>query len=228
MQTTPSETYFNPPALWGAGPRGAPPGSRRGNFNPPALWGAGQPRPRQDPQCPLISIHPPCGGRDLTDSLYPITTQLISIHPPCGGRDHSGQDIIFSQRNFNPPALWGAGHTENQGFRILRNFNPPALWGAGLAGNHVRPVAFYDFNPPALWGAGPCSFSSSGSIAGFQSTRPVGGGTANALVFFVAEIFQSTRPVGGGTSSSIVLSPDYLYFNPPALWGAGLCARCTK
>ena len=84
--TQPTTNDFNPPALWGAGRRSRSPAADPADFNPPALWGAG------------------------LKGVYPITvSQLISIHPPCGGRDVAASEEVEYIIYFNPPALWGAG-----------------------------------------------------------------------------------------------------------------------
>ena len=56
-----------------------------------------------------ISIHPPCGGRDHKHVLPPREGLVISIHPPCGGRDRVTVFCATPTMHFNPPALWGAG-----------------------------------------------------------------------------------------------------------------------
>ena len=92
-EVTPSPCDFNPPALWGAGQRATRiPDKIKKHFNPPALWGAGPRSHRLLRPVRLISIHPPCGGRDK--GAPPRCSFLsISIHPPCGGRDLIARDL---------------------------------------------------------------------------------------------------------------------------------------
>ena len=56
---------------------------------------------------------------------------------------------------------------------------------------------------------------------GFQSTRPVRGGTYTAYNTLACVGFQSTRPVRGGTMQHPIPSMSSWYFNPPAPCGAG-------
>ena len=57
----------------------------------------------------------------------------------------------------------------------------------------------------------------------FQSTHPVGGGTALARCEVLeGRKFQSTHPVGGGTSTNFATPSLTSYFNPPTPWGVGL------
>ena len=77
---------FNPPALCGAGQSRRSSWGPGSNFNPPALCGAG----RREGQ--------PVRGREM-----------ISIHPPCAGRDGPAPSSRRVPFHFNPPALCGAG-----------------------------------------------------------------------------------------------------------------------
>ena len=56
---------------------------------------------------------------------------------------------------------------------------------------------------------------------GFQSTRPMRGGTVPMSLTLLLWAFQSNRPVRGGTFGSRHLPPRPYYFNPPAPCGAG-------
>ena len=55
---------------------------------------------------------------------------------------------------------------------------------------------------PAPCGAGPVFLVSHIPQSGFQSTRPLRGGTASTATSGYARLFQSTRPLRGGTSSA--------------------------
>ena len=80
--------------------------------------------------------------------------------------------------DFNPPAPWGRDLVAVDEIPDQIDFNPPAPWGRDPAlpsfGDKVRTY----FNPPALWGAGPIIKNRLFPLKEFQSTRPVGGGTA--------------------------------------------------
>ena len=54
---------------------------------------------------------------------------------------------------------------------------------------------------PAPCGAGPVFLVSHIPQSGFQSTRPLRGGTASTATSGYARLFQSTRPLRGGTFS---------------------------
>ena len=93
---------FNPPALWGAGRHAFKiPVIISNNFNPPALWGAGLVPSSLLSPISVISIHPPCGGRDSR------IAQLILISIV-----HSAQasrQLSASFHNFSPEKPVGPG-----------------------------------------------------------------------------------------------------------------------
>ena len=190
-------------------------------FNPPAPCGAG-------PHCP--------GGR--------IDNQKISIHPPRAGRDKSVCNHRPCTTDFNPPAPCGAGQHGLHTITVGNHFNPPAPCGAGRHGATDRISGKAYFNPPAPCGAGLVLTCRRLILIGFQSTRPVRGGTVAVEMHSTAPRFQSTRPVRGGTSrrqglqthvSIISIHPPRAgrdqvrwvkdnkrkHFNPPAPCGAG-------
>ena len=197
---------FNPPAPCGAGRHGSKYYSSAGkNFNPPA----------------------PCGAGRLESPVY---RQAIDFNPPapCGaGRRVRGADKSGAS-DFNPPAPCGAGPYEKycDDHAEFISIHPPR------AGRDPSPIHTKgnvgDFNPPAPCGAGPdLGLTVALSFVGFQSTRPVRGGTAVRHVEFLDVVFQSTRPVRGGTLSASALKKSLNYFNPPAPCGAGQ-QSCTK
>ena len=201
LETTSGPSHFNisiHPPCGGRDPGSWRIAAKTPDFNPPALWGAGPCSFSSSGSIAGFQSTRPVGGGTMF-ALCPLLFIHISIHPPCGGRDSRC-----------PP------RTASSSISI----HPPC-GGRDVCVQISEVVVAISIHPPC-GGRDRKDYGVNDYFGGFQSTRPVGGGTANALVFFVAEIFQSTRPVGGGTSSSIVLSPDYLYFNPPALWGAGL------
>ena len=146
------------------------------DFNPPTPCGVG---PQSSGRCtcpPPISIHPPRVGWDRRDrcpwapstrfqsthpvwggtiSLSPVDgCELISIHPPRVGWDARCYTHTQSQRHFNPPTPCGVGHDGTLYTTKAQNFNPPTPCGVGRM-------------PDISWD----------SIAPFQSTHPVWGGT---------------------------------------------------
>ena len=105
-------------------------------------------------------------------------------------------------------------------------FNPPAPCGAGRAPRPAGSPWTQNFNPPAPCGAGHCTDRVQHGDTGFQSTRPVRGGTVccgkphpvhrisihppragRDVVWYGLnwsfELFQSTRPVRGGTRHNL-------------------------
>ena len=101
-----------------------------------------------------ISIHPPLAGRD-SGRRSPRRLRPISIHPPLAGRDKKLVQAKYTVADFNPPAPCGAGRSG----RLLRRGRR-------------------DFNPPAPCGAGQVKIVHRSTLAKFQSTRPLRGGTA--------------------------------------------------
>ena len=197
---------------------------------------------------------------------FPAST-AISIHPPHAGRDFILCIIYGLIQNFNPPAPCGAGppmtpsgpsYTLFQSTRPMRggtqyapkeppvteiSIHPPH---AGRD-RHQATSQSQDqyFNPPAPCGAGPPDWNSHNAGAGFQSTRPMRGGTQFGLSTTLHEHhFNPPAPCGAGRlenwftsaakgisihpphagrdSSLRGLPPIVMYFNPPAPCGAGL------
>ena len=58
-------------------------------------------------------------------------------------------------------------------------------------------------------------------MIGFQSTRPMRGGTLTIFPRSISWVFQSTRPMRGGTANISRSAQKSGYFNPPAPCGAG-------
>ena len=124
------------------------------DFNPPAPCGAG-PLIRYWAQMEMQfqSTRPLRGGTILRGAAE--DARKISIHPPLAGRDYDVE----------------ASHAPRQ------YFNPPAPCGAGRSGRLLR-RGRRDFNPPAPCGAGQVKIVHRSTLAKFQSTRPLRGGTA--------------------------------------------------
>ena len=144
-------------------------------------------------QC-AISIHPPRAGRDGRSEYRGDIRVPISIHPPRAGRDVTVGGFALMMIDFNPPAPCGAGHDRRRG---------------GIPGG-------VNFNPPAPCGAGRQSGNWAWRRIGFQSTRPVRGGTATVAIHFSSKAFQSTRPVRGGTRLfPFLLANSGISIHPP-------------
>ena len=144
---------FNPPAPCGAGLYVAYFWRCFKYFNPPAPCGAGH-----NPSCLLfigegISIHPPRAGRDNKIRSIRINLIFQSTRPVRGGTGNQ-RGNIQPPEDFNPPAPCGAGRWHRANRRSRTDFNPPAPCGAGLSDKLFK-----------------------SSLGGFQSTRPVRGGT---------------------------------------------------
>ena len=149
-------------------------------------------------QSKFQSTRPMRGG---TLPLYGHAAQLcISIHPPRAGRDLRSRCRWHPSQNFNPPAPCGAGLSWVSCGSLRGNFNPPAPCGAGPAWRDITyfinrisihpPRAGRDYfgvcllpglgiisiHPPRA-GRDKQGAHSGSSSFGFQSTRPVRGGT---------------------------------------------------
>ena len=97
------------------------------------------------------------------------------------------------------------------------DFNPPTPWGVGPPGTHFQTgVADISIHPPrGGWDGGGHPTLIGRQL--FQSTHPVGGGTASlwTMTALLAE-FQSTHPVGGGTMPLPLRIFDYkISIHPP-------------
>ena len=75
-------------------------------------------------------------------------------------------------------------------------FNPPAPCGAGPTRRRRATAASY-FNPPAPCGAGLVSTTDIQYDGGFQSTRPLRGGTAGIQLRVAAGAISIHPPLAG-------------------------------
>ena len=147
--------------------------------------------------CPFQSTLP-VGGATGAASC-PAPRFLISIHAPRGGSDDITSSGQTKTVNFNPRSPWGERHGTMYFDYTKDNFNPRSPWGERrISGGHC------------------CT------IAGFQSTLPVGGATGIKFMpwlsisisihaprggsdwkttksVWIPCQFQSTLPVGGAT-----------------------------
>ena len=163
-------------------------------MHPPApcgvgpLDGCGNYRPRKRFQ----STRPVRGGT-AGQAGGAIWDSEISIHPPRAGRDFDeGQRYYEYQISIHPPR---AGRDVRLPACLINygNFNPPAPCGAG------RAYRLYW----AVW-------------QGFQSTRPVRGGTKTSVIRGSSAQFQSTRPMRGGTCDHCSRQRDWeISIHPP-------------
>ena len=114
--------------------------------------------------------------------------------------------------DFNPPAPCGAGHSRSDTTRGIENFNPPAPCGAGPAADKHADGGICHFNPPAPCGAGLHAQSDHQQERDFNPPAPCGAGLWYTLTAHSPAGFQSTRPMRGGTikrgsrSSSWIIS----------------------
>ena len=190
----------------------------------------------------LISIHPPRGGWDQGIGACRLGGD-ISIHPPRGGWDSRvGRCTVF-RSNFNPPTPWGVGLGEISNFRafIQISIHPPrGGWDGRLPGPAGRSR---NFNPPTPWGVGPSGVFRTNWQKIFQSTHPVGGGTAAGEAIGQVVGISIHPPRGGWDTASgeherirgISIHPPRggwdnigfqsvgkrTHFNPPTPWGVG-------
>ena len=150
----PSRWDFNPPAPCGAGP-GKPGGQNHdpGDFNPPAPCGAGLQVIMTGAIFSYFNPPAPCGAgqKDLPIRIGSID---ISIHPPRAGRDGTNQDQ----------------DRDNQ-----ISIHPPRA-GRDLPGTDAQQQACISIHPPRA-GRDNAVKSQLVTLNGFQSTRPVRGGT---------------------------------------------------
>ena len=168
-------------------------------FNPPAPCGAGHDRLLEMSLSRYISIHPPLAGRDATVFRSSFSSSNFNPPAPCG----AGPPCLphrSGSSNFNPPAPCGAGLRRSASRSRRRPFQStrPLRGGTFRASRSAYfqvisihpPLAGRDspgrkssrhrqhFNPPAPCGAGPVNVGIWWGKSGFQSTRPLRGGTA--------------------------------------------------
>ena len=145
-----------------------------------------------------ISIHPPRAGRDKNCSFPSSSSRLFqSTRPVRGGTKPVFSLFEMSAISIHPP-------------RAGRDFF--------IIPQHLSDM---NFNPPAPCGAGRRGDRAYRTTCGFQSTRPVRGGTNTVKLAETIITFQSTRPVRGGTPTAAFCYCRLSDFNPPAPCGAG-------
>ena len=171
-------------------------------FNPPAPCGAG-------PDC----VPPSPEGEEFQ-----------STRPVRGGttKRRSWQSW---RSYFNPPAPCGAGPAPRRTPRPPCDFNPPAPCGAGHEAVILPPGCTISIHPPR---AGRDALAVSGGVSAmrdFNPPAPCGAGRCGVHRTWTFWGFQSTRPVRGGTSQRFDFPPYWNHFNPPAPCGAGRFCR---
>ena len=190
------------------------------NFNPRAPCGA-RPGSEQAPgfeNC--ISIHAPRAGRDIPQTMAGMSPAIFQSTRPVRG--------ATGERSHEP----GQGHISIHAPRAGRDH---------LEGNRPEGWTISIHAPRA--GRDKLTGLVQGSNIIFQSTRPVRGATAVALLPFEplsisihapragrdamfgnmqteSTLFQSTRPVRGATMVSSSASSSISHFNPRAPCGA--------
>ena len=155
---------------------------------------------------------PPCGGRQIIQTVKDAFTEFqstapvwgptapkyvfavaapISIHGPRVGADPTKTGRRWRQRNFNPRPPCGGRRRSGQYQIFRRDFNPrPPCGGRHGLGHMVT-------HP-----------------AGFQSTAPVWGPTMTTGSDTGSREFQSTAPVWGPTLQPAPSGADRQHFNP--------------
>ena len=151
--------------------------------------------------------------------------RYISIHPPPARWDAIFLPIISQPPHFNPPTSCEVGREASlQRDEINISIHPPpARWD--VRGTRVEPDAYISIHPPpARWDNIPvCNFT----IAVFQSTHLLRGGTGEPHLRGARQGFQSTHLLRGGTPA---LAPpvERRNFNPPTSCEVGLCLDINK
>ena len=139
--------------------------------------------------------------------------------------------VVFHEFQSTRP-IRGATELENAHLSGNVNFNPRAPYGARRAGDFsLSPGAGISIHAPHT-GRDYMSSKYYGSVAVFQSTRPIRGATRPGFVALSDfAIFQSTRPIRGATMVPKGHPSPQKNFNPRAPYGARLSVcikQCTE
>ena len=203
--------------------------SGKEHFNPPTPWGVGPIAEHGKVADKLFqSTHPvgggTCGQADPSDPL------AISIHPPRGGWD---VEVLryesLAERDFNPPTPWGVGQLEfaQERMRSAISIHPPRGGWDPLI-NPARLIIDY-FNPPTPWGVGLAMIWEVIEPILFQSTHPVGGGTAAPLDSWITSPISIHPPRGGWDGPpSPGLAPTWAISIHPPRGGWDYNYQCTN
>ena len=153
----------------------------------------------------VISIHPPRGGRDLIHTVLRIFGYQFQSTLPVGGGTGIKAAIRRALVNFNPPSPWGEGLVQDRirGSTHSISIHPPR--GGRDGAGHGRRKPPHHFNPPSPWGEGPTSEIVLYIFGEFQSTLPVGGGTAGGDILDI-DVTISIHPPRGGRDAVCLMS----------------------
>ena len=220
--TTPPESYFNPRAPYGARRSATKASYTPTNFNPRAPYGARPGRCSHDPAPRQISIHAPHTGRDSSFLVLGCWFMHFNPRAPYGARLPYKVPVVagFVFQSTRPirGATLQARH--RRGKRAISIHAPHTGRDPLYVGD--LPHAAY-FNPRAPYGARRSLLLLAGSIASFQSTRPIRGATymtrsstssqrdfnprapygarrKHSVRLMDTRTFQSTRPIRGATA----------------------------
>ena len=175
----------------------------------------------------MISIHPPCGGRDGRQP--PIYQPCpISIHPPCGGRDTSFHHHLPLPLQFQStrPVGGGTGGSTGSSEQHHISIHPPCGGRDPSASSNRYAVTCISIHPPC--GGRDGRKSSGQTVHGNISIHPPCGGRdiPRPLTSRAATDFNPPALWGAGRPTLRPWPRRSRHFNPPALWGAGPPALC--
>ena len=128
---------------------------------------------------------------------------------------------------FNPPAPCGAGPTPQGHKQRAQKFQSTRPVRGGTSAKALSETLFH-FNPPAPCGAGhPQKHFQKLFFISIHAPR-AGRDLRRNSYCSRRRGFQSTRPVRGGTRLDCHITDCCFNFNPPAPCGAGLAARINS
>ena len=169
---------------------------------------------------PTFQSTRPVRGGTSPKSGVQISNPFQSTRPVRGGTISSASHLAVPPFQSTRPVRGGTARS----FRVCKpvwiSIHPPRAGRDVLPGLRGYPI--HDFNPPAPCGAGHAS-GDPYQVFYHISIHPPRAGRDGVYLELLKCIrgFQSTRPVRGGTGSASVSEMVLINFNPPAPCGAG-------
>ena len=202
----------------------------------------------QPPTTPLISIHPPRVGRDLTwEHREEFCGEFQSTLPVWGGTRTPCTLCGWQERFQSTLPVWGGTFSSfRSSLSLPVSIHPPRegrditlfiQMPTGEISIHppregrddacpLSGLCLYHFNPPSPYGEGRSNWIGSISAVSFQSTLPVRGGTKFTFLFHGKSLISIHPPrVGRDQTGLDWLGTEAIFQSTLPVWGGTSVGR---